>query len=179
MVKSTRDEVQALELIGEFREEFCIFFAGLLSSRHNFELSAPWSRTPCRSSDYIRDALQNSKYCRGHWGGEWHLQWNFSMFLMSSVSLPQKGIFNNSFPIALESGILPEFWLKVRAVRISNLISSPDIMDIILCRTDFWKYVLSYFPCTIHPLESARALAVGQVFCVTAGSKSQSNSQGG
>lgn len=59
------------------------------------------------------------------------------MFLMSSVSLPQKGIFNNSFPIALESGILPEFWLKVRAVRISNLISSPDIMDIILCRTDF------------------------------------------
>lgn len=66
MVKSNRDEVQALELIGESREEFCIFFAGLLSSRHNFELSAPWSRTPCRSSDYIRDALQNSKYCRGH-----------------------------------------------------------------------------------------------------------------
>lgn len=112
-------------------------------------------------------------------GGKLHLQWNFSMFLMSSVSFPQKGTFNNSFPIALQSGILPEFWLKVRAVQISNLISSPDIMGIILCRTDFWKYVLSYFPCTIHPLESPRALAVGQLLCVTAGSKSQSHSQGG
>lgn len=80
------------------------------------------------------------------------------MFLMSSISFPQKGIFNNSFPIAMESGILPEFWLQVRAVRISNLVSSPDIMDVILCRTDFWKGVLSYFPCTIQPLESPRAL---------------------
>lgn len=139
MVKSNRDELQALELIEETRGEFCIFFAGLLSSRHNFELSVPWSRsrTPCRSSDYIRDALQNSKYCSGHCGGGQHLQWNFIMFLMSSISFPQKGIFNNSFPIASESGILPEFWLQVRAGRISNLISSPEKIDIILCRTDF------------------------------------------
>lgn len=71
MVKSNRDELQVQELIEETKGEFCIFFACLLSPRHNFELSAPWSRsrTPCRSSDYIRDALQNSKYCRGHWGG--------------------------------------------------------------------------------------------------------------
>lgn len=71
MVKSNRDELQALELIEETWGEFCIFFAGLLSSRHNFGLSVPWSRsrTPCRSSDYIRDALQNSKYCSGHRGG--------------------------------------------------------------------------------------------------------------
>lgn len=108
-------------------------------------------------------------------GGEQHLQWNFIMFLMSSISFSQKGIFNNSFPIASESGILPEFWLQVRAAWFSNLISSPDIMDIILCRTDFWKYVLSYLPCTIHPLESP----LGQLFHVTAGSESQSNAQGG
>lgn len=104
LVKTNRDNFQTLELIGQSRGELCIFLACLLSSRRNFELSASQSsiRTPCRSPDYIRDALQNAKYCRGHWrggGGERHLQWNFSMLLMISISFPQKGIFTNSFPI--------------------------------------------------------------------------------
>lgn len=71
LVKTNRDNFQTLELIGQSRGELCIFLACLLSSRRNFELSASQSsiRTPCRSPDYIRDALQNAKYCRGHWRG--------------------------------------------------------------------------------------------------------------
>lgn len=81
MVKNNRGKFQALELIEESRGELCIFLAWLLSSRRNFELSASQSsiRTPCRSSDYIRDALQNSKYCRGHWQWRWGGETTFAV----------------------------------------------------------------------------------------------------
>lgn len=73
----------------------------------------------------------------GEEGGKRHQAVEFYRVSHEFISFPQKGIFNNSFPIAVESGILPEFGLQGRAGRIANLIFSPDIMDVILCRTDF------------------------------------------
>lgn len=121
MVKNIRDKSQALGLTEASRGEFCIFLACLLSSRRNFVLSASQSsiRTLCRSSDYIRDALQNSKYCRGHWEGKWFLQWNFNVLLMICVSFPQKGVFNNSFPIVWH---LPYISAESKGIRESKTL---------------------------------------------------------